>query len=187
MFRECVRIPKFVYPSRQIGSQVYRVCVITRVLVDGFVIKRPKYEQWYRSWKRLDVACTGVATNASASDRWTGSHVGDATVDRYRWRVNARSGSVLDGRRFPGELIFYGSKGFFDRGLAWFRSLRFRWVTRRDREERIVVHVRHIPVGIGDSNMAARTSRDRWVRGSHVGRCARLEITSSRSWNARGW
>lgn len=50
-----------------------------------------------------------------------------------------------------------------------------------------MVHVCHIPVGIGDSNMAARTSRDRWVRGSHVGRCARLEITSSRSWNARGW
>lgn len=56
-------------------------------------------------------------------------------MDRYRWRVNARSGSVLDGRRFPGELIFYGSKGFFGRGLAWFRSLRFRWVTRRDRGE----------------------------------------------------
>lgn len=50
-----------------------------------------------------------------------------------------------------------------------------------------MVGARCILLGIGDSNMAARTSRDRWVRGSHVGRCARLEITSSRSWNARGW
>lgn len=88
----------------------------------------------------------------------------------HRRRINGRSGSVL-GRRFPGEQIF-----FFFLSIKLPRFL-------RDTEG---VHVRCIPMGIRDSNMAAGTSRDRWVRGSHVGRCARLEITSSRSWNARG-
>lgn len=84
-----------------------RVCVLTWVLADGFTIKQPRNEQQNRWWQRLDVADPGIATNAPASDRCTGSHVsgGDATVDRYRRRVNARSRSVLDGRRFPGELL----------------------------------------------------------------------------------